>query len=105
MSFDNQLAVIAAVGILMVFALLGWKIAKSKHNLLAKAVSLAILLLLALPVWYLSQFAISAVLAKVMPWNPIVNCIYLSASDCMKRPDCQQGYTDNLSATPICVYK
>ena len=102
--FYDHIADLAVFVVVLICVFVGWKIVRCKIRRFAKVFSLAVLLTLAIPAYYLLQGIVITVLARVMPLNPIVNCMDLSESDCKRRPDCQLIYPPISYRTSKCIY-
>lgn len=105
MRFDDLLALVAAIIILVLLIFTSFKIFTSSKKILTKILFLLPILLLSLPFWYFIQFVVTFTLARVIPQSKIVNCIYLNEENCKKRPDCSVGYVDNIGGGSFCIYK
>jgi hypothetical protein len=108
MSFDDLLALVAAIISLVLLIFANFKIFTSSKKTLSKISLFLLTLFLALPFWYLIQFVVTFTLARTIPQNKIVNCIYLNEENCKKRPDCTLSYPIGglgREMKPICIYK
>lgn len=92
MTFDDQLALAAAIVSLVLLIFTSIKIFTSSKKIIIKISLFLMSILLVLPFWYLIQYLVAFTLALVIPQNKIVNCIYLNEENCKKRPDCELVY-------------
>lgn len=105
MSFDDLLAILAGILVVVFLIILNVKILISKKNILFKIIIFILTLFFSLPAWYLIQFAVTFVLSNTIPKNKNVNCIYLNEINCKRRNDCQLSYPDGMNIKPTCIYK
>jgi glucan phosphoethanolaminetransferase (alkaline phosphatase superfamily) len=108
MNFDDSLSLIAAIITLVLLIVLSFKIFTSCRTIALKISFFLLSLFLALPFWYLLQFAVISTLALVIPQNKIITCMYLNEKNCVKRSDCGLIYPMGglgKEMKPMCINK
>ena len=88
MSFDNQLAYVSLGAIIVIFPVLLFIIYRSKKALLNKILLAIVITMCLVPAWYVIQYIVVFTMAKIIPLNPAVNCIYLNQKNCNLRSEC-----------------